>query len=382
MEPIKIFVAGDFCPVGRNEQPFVGGDFSNLEEMVAKIQETDLAVANLEAPLTFSDQRIPKTGPNIKAHPETVKALNHLGINLVTLANNHILDFGEKGISDTISKCKQNNILTVGAGNKLDEAAVPQLITLKGKKISILNFAENEFCAAEEHAAGANPINEVKNFNDIRKAKENSDWVIVIVHGGREHYQLPTSRQRERYRFYADCGADLVVGHHPHCFSGSEIYHGTPIFYSLGNFVFDYKKKYQKGMWTEGFAAVFSFDENIQFELLPFFQGREQNPKLELMKGADREKFQQRFDELSDIITDDSLFYQEWEKYLETQKLGYETMVTVQNKYLRAAIAKKLVPDFSFHSREHLLLLLNLLRCETHREITAATLSKKLEHER
>ena len=94
---------------------------------------------------------------------------------------------------------------------------------------------------------GISIIGITKGFcGDIQIAKEDNDLVIVIVHGGREHYQLPTPKQRERFRFYADAGADFVVGHHTHCYSGYEIYKGKPIFYSLGNFIFDYKKKYQR----------------------------------------------------------------------------------------------------------------------------------------
>lgn len=378
-ETFNILIAGDFCPIGRNETPFSSGDFSNLKEFQTIRDRADFFVVNLESPLTNSNFKIKKTGPNIKAAPKTIAALKFLNVNLVTAANNHILDSGEEGVLHTIALCRNNNIEVVGAAKNLDEARRYFSTEIKGKRVAFLNFAENEFCAATANSAGANPINEVSNFRDIQIAKEDNDLVIVIVHGGREHYQLPTPKQRERFRFYADAGADFVVGHHTHCYSGYEIYKGKPIFYSLGNFIFDYKKKYQKGKWTEGFAVMFKIDSQISFELIPFKQGQEENPALVLMKDEDEQNFLQRISELNTIIGDNELFSEEWEKYIKLQELNYNTMLTIQNKYLRAAVNKRLLPYLSLHDNEHLLLLLNIIRCETHREITTKILSKKLE---
>lgn len=382
MKDIKIFIAGDFCPVGRNEQKFIDKDFAAVESIKSIIAQCDYAVVNLEAPLTETEDKIRKSGPNIKASPKTVEALKFLDVDLVTLANNHMLDSDEKGVLDTIKVCEENGIQTVGAGTNLSLARKAHYTKIKDRKIAILNFAENEFCAATEKAAGANPINDITNFHDIRNAKSESDLVIVIVHGGREHYQLPTPKQRERFRFYAEAGADLVVGHHTHCLSGYEIYKDTPIFYSLGNFIFDYKKKYQKGKWTEGYAVLFSIDEQISFELVPFKQGREENPNLVLLNKTEEESFYSKIEELNKIITNDQLFSIEWEKYLKSEELNYSTMLTIQNKYIRAAVNRKLIPSFSTYDQEHLLLLFNLMRCETHREITTAILAKKFENER
>lgn len=382
MKDIKIFIAGDFCPVGRNEQKFIDKDFAAVESIKSVIAQSDYAVVNLEVPLTETEDKIKKSGPNIRASPKTVEALKFLGVDLVTLANNHILDSDEKGVLDTIKVCEGNDIQTVGAGTNLSSARKAHYTKIKDRKIAILNFAENEFCAATETVAGANPINDITNFYDIRNAKSESDLVIVIVHGGREHYQLPTPKQRERFRFYAEAGADLVVGHHTHCFSGYEIYKDTPIFYSLGNFIFDYKKKYQKGKWTEGYAVLFSIDDHISFELVPFKQGREENPNLVLLNKTEEESFYSKIEELNKIITNDQLFNIEWQKYLKSEELNYSTMLTIQNKYIRAAVNRKLIPSFPIHDQEHLLLLFNLMRCETHREITTAILAKKFENER
>lgn len=379
---INLFFAGDFCPIGRNESEFTKGHFKSIDSIKNIIDEADYSIVNLEAPLTTSDNRINKSGPNIKALPKTIEALKYLDINLVTLANNHILDYGQEGIFDTLKICADSDIETIGAGKDINEAKKSKNIILKDKRIGILNFAENEFCAAAKNSAGANPVNDIANYYDIIEAKKNNDFVIVIAHGGREHYQLPTPKQRQRFRFYADSGADLIIGHHTHCFSGYEIYNDTPIFYSLGNFIFDYKKKYQKGKWTEGYAVSVKLSDTINFEIIPFKQGRTEDVSLQLMDEKEKKIFFEKITQLNEIITDDYKFSQEWDNYLTTQSLNYLTMLTVQNKYIRAAVNKKLLPNIKTHSKEHLLLLLNLLRCETHNEIMSGVLSKELENER
>ena len=99
----------------------------------------------------------------------------------------------------------------------------------------------------------------------------------------REHYQLPTPEQRKRLRYFIDWGVDAIVAHHTHCFSGYEYYNNKPIVYSLGNFIFDYKSKYQKGLWTEGMSVILSLEaDNFKVELIPHLQGRKEDSTLRI----------------------------------------------------------------------------------------------------
>lgn len=375
----KLLITGDFCPVGRNVQKIENNDCSIFENFMPFLQESDFSITNLEAPLTFSESKIKKTGPNIKGNPIAAKMLSSVGFNLVTMANNHILDYGKEGIEDTTKYCEQENLNCVGAGKNLEDARKPYITTINNLKIGFLNFAENEFCAATENSYGANPVNPISNYYDIKKTKTKVDILFVIVHGGREHYQLPTPQQRERYRFYVDSGADIVVGHHTHCYSGYEIYNEKPIFYSLGNFIFDYKEKYQKGLWTQGYAIMFSLNKNeIKFDLIPYNQGRKENPVLELLNEKEKTIFDEDIKRLNAIIVDDNLFKKEWNKYLKTQEKAYKGMLLLQNPYIREAIRRGLLPSVFLHSKSHQLLLLNLLRCESHREIMTNILENEL----
>src|SRR5690606_26034950 len=212
LKEMKLFIGGDFCPVGRNAELIDQGKFDEiLGDLYSSMQDVDLCILNLESPLTHSNDTISKSGPNIQGNPNAVSLLNHAGVNLVTLANNHIMDFGVKGLADTLEVCKTHNIDTVGVGLTKTQRSQPFVQEINGKKLVILNFAENEFNKIGE--AGANTINLIENFNQIKEAKKSADFLMVIVHGGREHYQLPTPDVRERYRFFAEVGADLIVAH-------------------------------------------------------------------------------------------------------------------------------------------------------------------------
>lgn len=377
---VKIVITGDFCPINRNQDFIDHNDFGSVFGAFSDISKSaDLAITNLECPLTETNNPIEKAGPCIKAKPNAIQALQFAGFNLATLANNHIMDYGSEGLRSTLKVCQDAKIDTVGANRNLSEARKPFITTINGNKIGVLNFAENEFCTTTGDEYGANPLNPVSNFYDISEAKKQVDFLLVIVHGGREHYQLPSPRVRENFRFFIDSGADAVVSHHTHCFSGHENWNGKPIFYGLGNFIFDYKKKYQKGKWTEGYAVQFNLENGrLDFEIIPYLQGREEKSTLELLSAEQRKSFDERLKALNETIVDDKKFAEAWQNYLDTQKESYKALLFVQNKYVRMLMAKGLFPKIFLKSKKHKTVLLNLFRCETHREIMVETLNKKI----
>ena len=377
---VKILITGDYCPVGRNQKKIEDGDYTSFfGTFVEDIKKVDYAVTNLECPVTKNNSHILKPGPNLKGPLDAIKPLKEVGFNLATLANNHILDYGEKGVKDTIETCFKEKIDVVGAGSSISEARNVFVKKIKGKIFGFINLAENEYCAATKKSYGANIVNPIANYYDIVKAKKEVDYLLVIAHGGREHYQLPSPEVRERYRFYIDSGADVVVAHHTHCYSGYETYNNKNIFYSLGNFIFDYKPKYQKGSWTEGMYVVLTFSgSEIDFELTPFFQGRANNPSLQIMQGEDRNLFNTKIKALSQIIINDKIFLKSWDNYIQSQIRSYNGILFLRNKYLRAAMIRKLVPFYNFVSKKRKALLLNIFRCDTHKEIMIEVLKKEI----
>lgn len=373
---LDMLITGDFCPIYRNTSKVENLDLTIFGDLLPVIQQSSFAITNLEAPITSSNEKILKVGPNIKTNKNAAVLLKQANFKLVTTANNHILDYGEKGIKDTLSVLESLGISYVGSGKNLHEAGLPFILEQSEMKIGILNFAENEFNSAGYSSYGSNPVNPISNYYAIKRLKEQVNFIIVIAHGGREHYQLPTPKLRERYRFYVDSGADLVVGHHTHCVSGYEKWNGKYIFYSLGNFIFDFKERYRKGIWTIGMALHLKISKSeVKFNLLPFEQGKSECPTLKLITGNNLNEFNKGIENLNRIIINDRLFFDTWERQLKKEKTNYMADLTIQNRYVRAAMARKIIPFFNFHNKRHLLLLSNLLRCEAHNEIMTSVLN-------
>lgn len=377
---LKILIAGDYCPIGRTDRLLQEEKYSELFNGFEKItKNVDYAVVNFECPVTKSEKRINKTGPCIKTENlNSLKALHFARFNLLTLANNHIQDYSGQGVMDTIEFAKENGFDIVGAGKNRVDASKPFITVIKGIKIGFVNIAENEFCTATDTIPGANTFDFIENTKAIKELKESVDKIILIYHGGREHYQLPTPEQRKRFRYFIDLGVDAIVAHHTHCVSGYEYYDNKPIVYSLGNFIFDYKKKYQKGKWTEGMSVILSLenkDENFKIELLPHLQGREEDSTLVLLENKEKSAFLEKVNNLSTKITDDKAFFEEWERYIKTQEKFYLPSLYIRNFYIRALFMKGILP-VSLLKSKHNILALNLTRCEAHSEILKKILEK------
>ncbi|MBQ9230186.1 MAG: CapA family protein [Prevotella sp.] len=166
-----------------------------------------------------------------------------------------------------------SGIDTVGGGLSLNEASLILYKNVAGKKLAVINCCEHEFSIATESTAGSNPLNPIQQFYAIQTARQHADYVVVIVHGGHERFQLPSPRMQETYRFFIDAGADAVVNHHQHCYSGYEYYQGKPIFYGLGNFCFDTDMPCENS-WYEGYIVELNFTnrEKIEHRIIPYTQ--------------------------------------------------------------------------------------------------------------
>jgi len=150
---MKVIIGGDFCITQEYKSEIVVSD-----EVTNYFSEADVRIVNLECPVTSNRiEKICKTGPHILGSDKCFEVLNKIGINVLTLANNHIMDYGAVGLSDTIHNCKRNNIKFTGAGKDKIEARVPLIIEKDRATLAILNFAENEWASADSQKPGANP---------------------------------------------------------------------------------------------------------------------------------------------------------------------------------------------------------------------------------
>jgi poly-gamma-glutamate synthesis protein (capsule biosynthesis protein) len=375
---MKILLTGDLFVSDRYR------DRSLFDPSVAALfAAADYRVVNLEAPITAGadEHRILKTGPHLRADKDTaLPLLRGLRIDLVTLANNHIMDYGRPGLVETLENLKAARIGAVGAGRDLDEAARPFLLEKDGTRIAVLNFGENEWASAGPGRAGANPSDVVVNVNRIREARRTSDAVIVIIHGGQEDFHFPTPRMVREYRFYAENGASAIVGHHPHCTGGIEVHQGCPIFYSLGNFLFTLPSEYD--WWYTGLALTLGLErgEAAAWELVPVAQSRS-GFTVTRLDGERADAVRRDIEEYSRIVADETRLLRQWEAFLTAYE-GYYLNVfnplnIIPNDHVKTALAK-LGIDRLFVTKSQYAQILNTLRCESHAEAAKGVLERLL----
>lgn len=249
---LRFIAVGDIMlgrGVGMRLQKYGSYDraFDNVSSV---LKQGDVVFANLESPLTASMHSLdPKRKIVLKAKPEAVSALTGAGFNLVSIANNHMMDYYETGLFDTMSILKANHILFAGGGKNIDEARKPAIIEKNGLKIGLLAYsdmAELVFAgdpylkySADKDKSGISPRKYEAVIEDVRKLRGQVDLLAVSLHWGVEDSFTVSDGQRDFAHKLIDNGVDLILGHHPHQFQGIELYKGKPVFYSMGNFLFD-----------------------------------------------------------------------------------------------------------------------------------------------
>ncbi len=215
--------------------------------VLPELDSADILVGNLECAITNSTERQPKSY-TFAASPDAAKALSLGGFDLLSLANNHAMDYGSQGLFDTLNILEQNGIAAVGAGANSAEAHTPIIFERNGLRLAFLAYVDvpNENAgfdtrswiatASQPGIAWADPA-QMK--IDISAAKLQADVVVVFLHSGLENSTVITVNQRAEAYAAIDAGAALVIGSHSHILQSIEEYHGGQIAFSLGNFVFD-----------------------------------------------------------------------------------------------------------------------------------------------
>lgn len=321
----EILSVGDTAMAGLSLTP--EQNFENIfsDDVLSILHDKDISCVNLECPLTTVDDPIVKNGPNLSAPPETVDLLTAGGFDIAVMANNHILDQGPAGLEETLSLCHGAGIKTVGVGSDLQSAYRPLIVEVKGIKIAFLAFAEEEFACATETTAGAAKLDPVNAATVIREAKTKSDLVVVNVHGGNEYCPFVSPRVQSWYRFFADCGAAAVIGHHTHCVQGMEIHNGTPVLYSLGNFLFPPVNP-ELRCWNEGLVLRLKANGHgvTDFELRACRQiekaGRMQ---VDLLDENQESSFFEKWKRLCEIAGDVSLTNGFWKCFCDSRRDHY-----------------------------------------------------------
>ena len=265
---VSIFFAGDFC-----SKPSASV-ISVSEELKAMIQSCDLRVINFEVPLKPDLPLSPAKRERFFQNDDSPAFLRGLGFNLFSLANNHAFDFGSDGFLKTKEVLGDESF---GAGN-YEEAYRVKVVEVHGLKIGFMALSFAAYTGVfndvtERNGLGCAYINDLRVNHDIISAKKNLDYLFILPHDGIEYIDVPLPETIARYRDFIDYGADGVIASHPHCPQGWEEYKGKPIFYSLGNFLFnskvDYSYRTSLPHWYEGLCVVMTLDnDEISWEVV------------------------------------------------------------------------------------------------------------------
>jgi poly-gamma-glutamate synthesis protein (capsule biosynthesis protein) len=235
---IRISSVGDISFAGTSENNPNLSVFSGISDL---FKDSDLVIGNLENPLTGRSTGLP--GKCIlKGHPGWAGILKESGINLVSLANNHVMDYGAEGLFETIALLKEKHIYFAGAGTNRQEAAAPLILQLKGVRLGILarsSVIVSSPVYATDQQAGAAWFEEAEVVAQVKQLRSQVDQVLLLLHWGLEEYHYPSPRQIRLAQRLISRGVNLILGHHPHVLQGKQKFDQGLVYYSQGNFLFN-----------------------------------------------------------------------------------------------------------------------------------------------
>lgn len=286
---LDITFCGDLAFYGRIETRYLADRRLPLErELLLFLQNTDILIGNLECPLTDTKKPRWHHFKTLKASTKCGEILQTLGLDAVSLANNHIADYGKKGLEDTVKLLEYIGIQWGGAGFTKEEADKPVILERKGYRIGILSLAQPEISAISNLGWGAAVLEAESAIRQMKELKKNTDIAIGYFHQGVEFFHYPTPPQVDLCRNLIRAGAKVIVCHHPHVVQGYEYYNGGLIAYGLGNFLFDMKPV---GKTDSRLGAVLRIDFNdVNIKKFEFIPIETANGFTGLLKSEKREK--------------------------------------------------------------------------------------------
>ena len=200
----EIIICGDLCPTLDTIEYFESEDSQGLfNDLIPVFNKAAFVLGNLEFVLTDTPKPIKKAGPILHGKKKYIKVLKKAGIQAISLANNHIKDCGEEGVKSTIKACKENDVDFFGAGENITKAKVPYIKIVEGYKIGVITFAEQEFNVATATEYGSSFLDPYEDYDKIQAFKKNVDYLIVLYHGGIEHYEYPSPLLQKKCRKFS-----------------------------------------------------------------------------------------------------------------------------------------------------------------------------------
>ena len=343
---LKVNIFGDFCLFGIDPNNYKFGDD------IKALMSGAVNIANLECPITDADTPKPLQNVNFKVAPELLKILD--GFQVVSLCNNHIGDYLDQGIQDTIKHVEEKGLKWFGVGPTYYEALKPCIIESQGRKIAF--FGASRWCNIGEHKWGTAVEKTGKLKKLIKELKAEGCIVIPYFHWGYEYVRIPAPLQRKIAKACIDAGADIVIGAHPHIFQAYEVYKGKYIYYSLGNTVFQ-SANFNNGMAMiiddprlfNSFFVSITIDENN--DLHPEPKGYQlSDTGVRLLTPEEEQKQKEELEEVSNVLR------LPYEKYW---KLYYRQAVTSCKHHIRLRHQFQKIDERSFKDKVKIMLNFN-----------------------
>jgi poly-gamma-glutamate synthesis protein (capsule biosynthesis protein) len=292
---VTISMVGDIIFYGSVESYMKKyGDHYLLESYGPLMKKSDIVLGNLETSISKRGVPVEDKQYTFRGKPEALKTLKNNNFTAVSIANNHVLDYGVEAFLDTLNYLEKYELLYAGGGRNKEEALKGILIEKNGIKVGFLAFTKVvplvEWYAGKNKPGiiGAYMVHEKEFVKAIKDMKQNCDVLVVSVHWGKESSTV--IREEEQYigRRMIDAGADIIMGHHPHVVQGIEIYKGKPIFYSLGNFIFTKSRNDLNNKTIMANVTVDKEGNIIDINIIP---GNINNGKPTPMEGAEKDSF-------------------------------------------------------------------------------------------
>ena len=254
-------------------------------KMLDTMRSSDIMIANSEFTVSNRGTALPNKMYTFRAKKERLSIYDEMGVDMVTLANNHVYDYGVDAFNDMLDAFNEYKIPHIGAGHNIEEAKKPYYFIINGYKIAFVSASRAEKNimtpgASIDSGGVFRCYDPTDMINLIKELKSNSDYVIPIIHFGRENSHELEEEQVSSAHAYIDAGADMVVGHHAHTLQGVEIYNDKPIIYNLGNFLFN-----NETIDTALFKVNLNKDGSMEYYIVPALQ---KDSKTEVLEGDDK----------------------------------------------------------------------------------------------
>lgn len=364
-----ILIGADIVPTKSNVDLFTNRDAKALvgTELVELLDGASYRIFNLETPLADVERPIVKQGPNLIAPTAAVAGYNALKTDLLTLANNHIMDQDVQGLHSTVAALDGAGIGHVGTGDSLDEASAPYFFEFAGRRVGVYACTEHEFSIAGEQTPGANPYDPLWSFDHVAALKQEADYVIVLYHGGKEEYRYPSPMLQKVCRRFVDKGADLVICQHSHCIGCREDYKKGTIVYGQGNFLFD---ECDNEYWQT--SLLVRLDDRFEVSHVPLVKN---GKGVRLADGAAANAILKGFGERSSEIREAGFVESRYRGYAEGCLANYLGALS-GNKAVTQKILNRLSAGAYYprlyrrrYGAPQKRGIINYIECESHREL-------------